>query len=186
MKILLPLIVAFGIGFAGEISAADEKPAAPAPVVLKVTGLFDGKREGELRQVLEDVPGVELVSVDYEHGEGTFRFDRTKAFPDAKPQDTITRFNEKLRSVSMGTFGVKPLSSTPHEKLQRVEIPIIGLDCRACSLAAYEAVAKLDGVEQATASFHDGLVTALIDPEKTDRSKLEAALKEKRVQLRQP
>jgi hypothetical protein len=30
------------------------------------------------------------------------------------------------------------------------------------------------------------LVTALIDPQKTDRSKLEAALKEKRVQLRQP
>jgi hypothetical protein len=186
MKTLLALIIAFGIGFAGEDSAADEKPAAPTPVVLKVTGLFDGKREGELRQVLEDLPGVELLSIDYEHGEGSFRFEPAKAFPGVKPQDIVTRFNEKLRAVSVGTFGVKPLSSTPREKLQRVEIPIIGLDCRACSLAAYEAVAKLDGVEQATASFHDGLVTALIDPEKTDRSKLEAALKEKRVQLRQP
>jgi copper chaperone CopZ len=186
MKILLSMIAAFGIGFAVEGLAADDTPTLPAPVVLKVTGLFDGKRESELRQVLEDVPGVELVSIDYEHGEGSFRFDPAKAFPGVKPQDIVTRFNEKLRSVSAATFGVKPLSSTPHEKLQRVEIPIIGLDCRACSLAAYEAVAKLDGVEQATASFHDGLVTALIDPQKTDRSKLEAALKEKRVQLRQP
>jgi copper chaperone CopZ len=186
MKTLFALILAFVIGFAGKVSAADETPSAPAPVILKVTGLFDGKREGELRQVLEDLPGVELVSLDFEHGEGTFCFDPAKAFPGTKPQDIVTRFNEKLRSVSMGTFGIKPLSSTPHEKLQRVEIPIIGLDCRACSLAAYEAVAKLDGVEQATASFHDGLVTALIDPEKTGRAKLEAALKEKRVQLRQP
>jgi copper chaperone CopZ len=184
MKIRFTLFLVLSLATA--LFAADEKPAAPAPVALKVTGLFDGRREGELRQVLEDVPGVELVSIDFEHGEGTFRFDPAKVFPDAKPQDIITRLNEKLRSVSAGTFGVKQLSSTAHEKLQRVEIPIVGLDCRACSLAAYEAVAKLDGVEQATASFHDGLVTALIDPEKTDRSKLEAALKEKRVQLRQP
>ena len=46
-------------------------------------------------------------------------------------------------------------------------------------LAAYEAVANIDGVEQATASFKDGRVTALIDPTKTDRAKLEDALKKK-------
>jgi hypothetical protein len=61
MKTLFALILAFVIGFAGKVSAADETPSAPAPVILKVTGLFDGKREGELRQVLEDLPGVELV-----------------------------------------------------------------------------------------------------------------------------
>jgi copper chaperone CopZ len=184
MKTLITL--AFLLSFAGALFGADEKPAQPQTVVHRVTGLFDSKREAELRMTLANVPDVELVSIDFEHAEGIFRYDAAKAFPGTKPEDVIKRFDEKLRSVSAGTFGIKPLSTTPHEKLQRIEIPIIGLDCRACGLAAYEAVAKLDGVEQATASFHDGRVTALIDPEKTDRAKLETALKEKRVTLAQP
>ena len=65
-----------------------------------------------------------------------------------------------------------------------VEIPVVGLDCKACCLAAYEAIYKLEGVERATASFKDGLVTAWIDSEKTDRTKLEAALKQRNVTLK--
>ncbi len=38
---------------------------------------------------------------------------------------------------------------------------------------------KLLGVEQATASFKVGLVTAWIDPAKTDRAMLEEALRKK-------
>jgi hypothetical protein len=40
--------------------------------------------------------------------------------------------------------------------------------------------------EQATASFHDGLAIAWIDPEKTNREALEMALKSRGVQLRLP
>ena len=64
-----------------------------------------------------------------------------------------------------------------------IEIPIVGLDCRACSLAVYEMVYRLKGVELATASFKDGKVTALIDPQKTNRTALEMALKSKQVEL---
>jgi hypothetical protein len=39
-------------------------------------------------------------------------------------------------------------------------------------------------VERATASFREGLVTALIDPDKIDRAKLEAALVKRGVQLK--
>ncbi len=185
MKMLFTLTLVLSLAMG--LFAADEKPAAPTTVVHRVTGLFDSKREAELRMTLANsLPDVELVSIDYEHAEGTFRYDPTKAFPGAKPQDIVKRFDEKLRAASVGTFGIQPLFTTPHEKLQRIEIPIVGLDCRACGLAAYEAVAKLEGVEQATASFHDGRVTALIDPEKTDRTKLEEALKAKRVQLGTP
>ena len=184
MKMLFTLFLV--LSFAGASFAADDKPAQPQTVVHRVTGLFDSKREAELRLTIAEVPNIELVSVDYEHGEATFRYDPAKAFPTAKPDDIVKRFDERLRAVSAGTFGIQPLFTTPHEKLQRIEIPIVGLDCRACGLAAYEAVAKIDGVEQATASFHDGRVTALIDPEKTDRAKLEEALKAKRVQLGPP
>jgi copper chaperone CopZ len=65
-------------------------------------------------------------------------------------------------------------------------IPAAGLDCKACCLAAYEAVAAIDGVEQATASFKEGKITALIDPARTDPAKLEDALRKKGVSLGKP
>ena len=67
-----------------------------------------------------------------------------------------------------------------------IEISVAGLDCKACCLAAYEAIYRLEGVEMATASFHEGRVTALTDPEKTDRARLEAALKQRGVTLKMP
>jgi hypothetical protein len=72
------------------------------------------------------------------------------------------------------------------DTLKLIEIPVAGLDCKACCLAAYESIYKLDGVERATASFREGRVTALVDPEKIDRSKLEDALKKRGVQLKAP
>ena len=41
------------------------------------------------------------------------------------------------------TFGVKPRRTVPRDKLQQVVIPVAGLDCKACCLAAYEAVAGM-------------------------------------------
>ncbi len=163
---------------AGLLFAAEEAPVQ----AFRVTGLFDAEREAELRVTLEKLPGVELVRVDFDHAEATFRYDPA-IFPRTKPADLPKRFNGLLGSASNGTFGVKPRTATPREKLTRLEIPIAGLDCRACCFAAYEAVAKLDGVEQATASFRDGRLSALIDPVKTNRAALEAALRKKRVEV---
>lgn len=42
---------------------------------------------------------------------------------------------------------------------------------------------RLEGVEQATASFKNGLVTAWIDASKTDRAKLEMELKQRGVEV---
>jgi hypothetical protein len=39
-------------------------------------------------------------------------------------------------------------------------------------------------VERATASFREGRVTALIDPQKTDRAKLKAALQRRGVTVK--
>jgi len=44
-------------------------------------------------------------------------------------------------------------------------------------------VAKVDGVYQATASFHDGKATALIDPKNTSKEAIEAVLKKRNVTL---
>lgn len=76
--------------------------------------------------------------------------------------------------------------TTPRGKLTEVVIPVAGLDCKACCLAAYEAVAGIDGVVRATARFKDGRVTVTIDPAKTDRAKLEDALTKKGARVGRP
>lgn len=140
-----------------------------------------------MRQLLKKWPEVALVSVDFAHGEAVLRIDAAaKLFPGAKPEQVLARLDEKVRNVSHGTFGLKPPSTVPHDKLKRVEIPVVGLDCKACCFAAYEIVAKIDGVEQTTASFKNGLITALINPDKTNRAALEEALRMRRVQLKTP
>jgi len=152
----------------------------------QITGLFMPGREQDLRDVVAEIPNLKLVAVDFTNAEATFEYDPAKAFPAAKPDQVVARLDQLLRSASHGTFGARPLRTTPLDKLTLVEIQVAGLDCKACSLAAYEAVYKLDGVERATASFRDGKVTALIDPAKADRAKLEAALKQRGVTVAGP
>ncbi len=95
----------------------------------------------------------------------------------------VERRDLELSAHSGYTLAFKPVSSISREKLGQIAIPITGLDCKACSLAVYEILTRVEGVEQATASFRNGLATAWIDPDKTDRASLEAALKQRRVTL---
>ena len=160
--------------------------AAPLTIKVRVTGLFSPDREADLRAILKQWPDCTLTSLDFDRAEAVFRFDPAQLFPQTKPEQIIARLDEKLRAASNSTFGVKPPSTTPRDKLKRIEIPVAGLDCKACCLAAYEIVANIDGVEQATASFKEGRITALIDPQRTDRAKIEAVLKQRGVTLAQP
>jgi hypothetical protein len=168
--------------------AADEKPAVPSPstTTFRITGLFAPDREADLRATLEEIPGIQLKSLDFEHAEGAFEFDAATVFKGVKPDDIVKKFDEKIRGASNATFGIQPVSTTPHAQLKRIEIPIVGLDCRACCLAAYESISKIDGVTQATASFKEGRLTALIDPSKTNPTALEEALKKRNVTLAKP
>jgi copper chaperone CopZ len=167
-------------------AAAGGKEDTAGPVRYRITGLCSRDRVEDLRAAFAQIAQVKLVAVDFDNAEATVEYAPAKAFPGAKPDQILGRLDGLLRAASRHTFGVKPLCTVPREKLRRVEIPVAGLDCTACSLAAYEAVSKLDGVERATASFREGRVTAWIDPEKTDRAKLEAALKQRGVTLRSP
>lgn len=171
---------------AATACAAGESNSQPQSITHRITGLFAPNREADLRAVVEQIPDVRLVSIDFEHAEATFTYDPAIAFKGTKAEEIPKRFDEKLRSLSQSTFGVQPLITTPKELLKRVEIPVAGLDCKACCLAAYEAIAKVDGVAQATASFKDGLVTALIDPAKTNREALQDALKKRNVEVKAP
>jgi copper chaperone CopZ len=166
--------------------AEEKKTDAAKRIKHQITGLFAPEREQDLREVFATIPQVKLISIDFKNAEATLEYDPAKAFPNAKPEEVLQRLDNLVKSASYHTFGVKPLRTTPLEKLKLIEIPVAGLDCKACCLATYEAVARLDGVERATASFREGRVTALIDPQKTDREKLEAALKRLGVAFNAP
>ncbi len=181
---LVEILLLICLTCCAALCTADDKSPEPASIKHRVTGLFSPDREDDLREILKDkLPDVKLVSIDFPTSEAAFTYDAAKLFPGAKPEQIQERFDNLLRSVSSSTFGIAPLCTTPRDKLTRIEIPVIGLDCKACCLAAYEAIYKIDGVEQATVSFKEGKVTALIDPEKTNRKALEEALKNRRVEL---
>ncbi len=160
---------------------------AEEPKLIKhqITGLFAPDREKDLREVFEQkLPQFKLVSIDFKNAEASFDYDPAKTFPGAKPEQIIERFDNELRNATRHTFGAKPLRTIEKDKLKLIEIPIVGLDCKACSFAVYEMVYRLKGVEQATSSFKEGKLTALIDPEKIDRTEIEMTLKQRGVQFK--
>jgi copper chaperone CopZ len=178
---LTPLPIALLACLAWCVGSADAKP-----IKHQITGLFSAEREQDLRETFAKIPEIKLVSVDFKNAEAILDYDPEKVFSKVKPEVALQRLNDLVRNASSHTMGVKPLCATPRDKLMVVEIPIAGLDCKACCLVAYEAIYQIDGVERATASFRECRVTALIDPARTDRARLEAALVKRGVSLKAP
>jgi copper chaperone CopZ len=163
---------------------AEEKPSEVKQVKHQITGLFCPEREQDLKDLFaEKLTRFKLVSIDYASAEATFEYDPAKEFPGANPEQVIERFDHELRNASRHTFGAKPVRTVPNDQLELVEVPLVGLDCKACSLAVYEIIYRLPGVEQATASFRAGKATALIDPKQANRAQIEDALRQRGVQL---
>ena len=155
----------------------------------RLFGLSAAEREADLREVLAKVPEVTLVSLDAAKAEVTLRFEAEKLFPPTKAKqppaaDKITaRLDTLIGTASTRTFGITERSTVPADKLTKVEILIGVLDCKGCRYAAYQAVAKLDGVERATVSATPSAIIAWIDATKTKREALEEALKKVRADL---
>lgn len=160
---------------------------AETTVKYRVLGLFSPDREADLKESAKELKDVKLLTVDYATAEAEFSYDSDgKDFKGRKPEQILKQIDEMLKRASSHTMGVKPLSTVPREKWQKIDIGVVGLDCKGCSLGAYWAVYDLDGVEQATASFKTGLVSVWIIPEKTNRATLVEALKKKNVQIKEP
>ena len=161
----------------------DDKSPKPDKITYRVIGLFAPGREKDLRAAFAEIADISLTSIHFDDAEVTVEFLPAKLFPNQKPERVAELLSDKLAAASNNTFALKPRRTIARDKLTTVEIAAAGLDCKACCLAAYEAVAALDGVYQATASFKDGKVTALIDATTTDKAKLEDALRKKGVTL---
>ncbi|MCA9220052.1 MAG: DUF1592 domain-containing protein, partial [Planctomycetales bacterium] len=151
-------------------------------VRVRVIGLFEPHRVDDLKSALAEFPEVLLVEIDDATAEATLAYAATsELFRNANPEQIVDRSNNRVRQLSGHTLGIQPPIAMPRDQLERIEWTIRGLDCQACSLAVYDILQRMPGVEHATASFHTGRATALIDPTKTDRATIEAALKARGV-----
>jgi copper chaperone CopZ len=127
---------------------------------------------------------VKLVEVNYDTTVVTFTYDAaSKHFKNAKPDQVRERISNVLRNVSKGAFNIFPLSELKPEQRKEERIAVAGLDCKGCAYGAYRTVAAIDGVERATVSFKEGWLIASIDPARTNREALIAALEKARVTI---
>ena len=122
----------------------DDKSPKPEKITYRVVGLFAPDREKDLRAAFAAIPAISLSAVNFADAEITVEFLPAKLFPGQKPERVAELVSEKLSQASGSTFGVKPRRTIARDKLTTVEIAAAGLDCKACCLAAYEAVAALD------------------------------------------
>ena len=177
-------LLALTLAATGPATADDG--GAPQQFKYQITGLFADRRERAFRDAVAKVPGITLVSLDLAEAEAVLEYDPAKLFPDAHPAQYAERLDNLIRNASNHTLGVRPPRTLPREKRRKVEIGVAGLDCDACSLALYELLYRLEGVELVKADFRAGRVTAWIDPTKTDRSALVEALRRREVDVRSP
>ncbi|MFZ9862874.1 MAG: hypothetical protein ACO3GX_17525, partial [Gemmataceae bacterium] len=130
--------------------------------------------------------GVVIKTFDIEKATVVLAFDPEKALNKAKPEQYLERLDNLVRPASNGTFSLLPDFKIQTGQLQRIEIMVAGLDCKACGFAAYEVVAKMDGVERATVSFREGRLLAWVDPSRVDKAALVKVLVQKRVEVKMP
>ena len=127
-----------------------EPPQSVKTYQHQITGLFSIEREKDLQEIFAKLPEFKLVKIDFENAEVSLEYDLAKVFPGAKPEQVIERLDDRVKNASEYTFGVKPLRSLPKDKLTLIEIPVAGLDCKACCFGAYCAIYQVPGVEVAT------------------------------------
>jgi hypothetical protein len=181
------LVILIAFSLLATSARADEQSAS-----YRVVGLCSLDRVEDLCEAFKEVTTAQVERIDFDKGECTLRFDLAKIFPGVKPdklpplEDLVKRFSERLNGVSHGQFKLRALCALPREKLQRIELKIGLLDCKACRLGAYYAVANIEGVEQANVAAEGNQMTAWIDPAKTNREALVEALKKAGVDFTAP
>ena len=98
------------------------------------------------------MPDVQLVKIDYDTAEATFRYDVAKVIAGYNPKKPPTdeaiakRLDELLRTASNGTFTLKPGAAIPSEKLEAVR------SRSASSIAGAAAAVRISPLQKSMAS----------------------------------
>lgn len=158
--------------------------AAEQSVEYSVRGLFQPDRKDALITAARALESCRLLEVHYESARAVFIYDdEAQGFKKAGPEQVLQQINNQIRKLTNATITLQQPDTLREDQLQRIEFTVEGLDCLGCSYGLYSAVASLEGVERAYASFRDGKLTAFIDPSKTSRQNLAAVLKKKEIKF---
>ena len=172
-----------------ETAASDRWIAEAEPVEsvewreIEVTlfGFFSPERERELHAAARRIPGAELLGVEFETATARFRLARdVEPWKGRDDEQLVAQLNERLRHASGHTLGVEPLSLGRDEWRQET-LQISALDCAACSLAVYEMLRRVPGVEQVTVDLHEGRAVAWLHGSEVDRRALIEMLRSRGV-----
>ncbi len=179
----LALLIAVLLCSTCGLLRADEQTST-----YRLLGLFEPSRQTDFRELLTSaIPELQVANIDFDKDEVTLRYELAGLFPDGKvpkditPEKLTERLGNLISSKSKGTFKVIAPSALPADQQARVDIKIGILDCRGCRYGAYQIIAKIDGVEHASVNAETSTITAWIDPAKTNREALEAALKKSQI-----
>lgn len=158
--------------------------AAEQTVEYAVRGLFQPDRKNVLSSATKTMQNCRLVEVSYEKATASFVYDdEAQGFKKAKPEQVLQQIDNQVRNLTNHTFSIMPRSILGEDKVQRIDFTVEGLDCLGCSYGLYSTVEKLQGVERAYASFHEGRLTVFVDPTKTNREALAEVLKKREIKV---
>lgn len=174
---------------------SEPPPATPSPtyqfdddhtVNVRVQGLFMPEQVAAFKSEMQRFPEAEVASVNYDTAVAAIRFAaESDLFRNATPEQVVERLNDRVRQLSQGLFSVRAIGANSNAPLEKIDLPVIGLDCMACSLALHDILTRQEGVVHATASFRDGMATAWVEPGKISREDLAESLKKSGVTLRE-
>lgn len=172
----------------GVVPVAAQEPALASPrtVRVRIVGLFAPERVDALREAARGIEEASLQEIEYETAHAVFEIRPDKNWKDVQAEKLAERIDQALRHATHSTIAAAPASETPAERLTETEIAAYGCACKACELAAYESLAKIEGVERATVSFRDSRIVVRFDSADTNRDALLEALKQRGVALEPP
>ncbi len=146
----------------------------------RVIGLFHPDQVARFRDTVEAIPEISIEKLDFQTSVATIAYSEKLLYQGdlKKTRESIDRI---LRGESMGMFEFLPCVEEGTKNWKEVLVPIAGLDCMACSYAAYLAVCKIEGVCRATADFGTGKLKVWILEDKVSLQRLHEELVKRRI-----
>ena len=138
--------------------AAEPQPATPPPVkiVFKVTGMSCEGCAAKVTKKLATLPGVTVNRID----------------ADDEVLDATVDLTQSTKAQIIAAVAEKGYEVTG----EKLELHLTGMSCAACAGKVKTTLAGLPGVTVETVSLKESAARVVIDPAKTDRTKIAAAL----------
>ncbi|MBL6725117.1 MAG: DUF1592 domain-containing protein [Rubripirellula sp.] len=151
-------------------------------MTVRVLGLFIKEQSDSFNKALQRIDELRLVAINFEKAEATIQY--ADSLASGTTSEITERLNQRVRQHTSGIFSIQTLGKIPHDQFEKAEIEIVGLDCKACSLAVHDLIVSIDGVTHATADFESGKAYAWFDASKCSAATIKDRLTESGVTLR--